>query len=248
MSPAFGRVLLRSSVGVLCLLGAVAIFGNGIVGAFSGKDSAAFAWANAARGTLLATAVAAVVTFGVGTLVGALAALGPPGADALLSRAMAIAGALPALVAVVVVRSLAPLSSLTTIGLVLGTQRGLSTAKVFRANLLQLCGEEFVLSARALGSSRRRLFYKHLYPHACGLPLASASFSGAAVVALDAALSLLGLGGNVSTWGSLLAEAAKRSTPTLALAPVFGVLLTLVPLQIIADTLEARASTRQRFI
>jgi peptide/nickel transport system permease protein len=161
---------------------------------------------------------------------------------------MEIAGALPALVAVVVVRSLSPLSSLATIGLVLGVQRGLSTAKVVRANLLQLCSEEFVLAARALGSTGPRLFRKHLFPHVLGLPLASATFSGAVVVGLDAALSLLGLGGSAPSFGTLLAEAITRSAPTLALWPVLGVLLTVVPLQVIADALEARASTGRRFI
>jgi ABC-type dipeptide/oligopeptide/nickel transport system permease subunit len=243
-----GSRSLRASVVLLGLFALVSAFGNPVARSLFGAGSAITLWTAAAGSTFLATAVAAVLTFAVGNIAGAGAALGPSSADALLSRSMEIAGALPSVVAVVVVRALAPQSSLAVLGLVLGVQRGLSSAKVLRARLLQLQNEEFVLSARALGSGGLRLLRKHLYPHAYGLPLASAALSAAAVVGTDAVLSLVGLDGATSSLGSLLADAATRPAPLLAVWPLVGMLALLVPLQIIADAMENRSSVGRSFL
>src|SRR6185312_15964856 len=99
---------------------------------------------------------------------------------------------LPSVIVAVVVRSLGP-SNFAVFVIVLGALRALSTARAIRSAVLGLEAEEFVLAARAVGSGPVRLFRRHLFPHVVGQALSSAALSGAAVVALDAALSFLGL-------------------------------------------------------
>jgi peptide/nickel transport system permease protein len=237
------------SVAVLALLAFVAAFGNELAELAFGRGSAVLAWTNGARGTLATAAVVMSAALVGGTLVGACAALGPPLADTLLSRAMEIAGALPSVIAVVVVRALAPVPELVAIGAVLAVLRCLGTAKVVHARIMALMGEDFVLSARAAGSGRVRLFRKHLFPHLAGPALATATLAAAAVIGLDAALSFLGLGpAGRASWGALLAEAIERPAPLLGLGPVVGGVAAVAALLVIADAIEARWSVGRRFV
>jgi peptide/nickel transport system permease protein len=161
---------------------------------------------------------------------------------------MEIAGALPSFAVVVVLRALSPASDLMAVALVLATLRGLATAKAVRAELLQLKTQEFVLSARALGSSKTRLFRNHLFPHIAGPSLADAAHAAAAVVALDAALALAGLGTGERTWGTLFAEAVEHASLGAAIFPALGVAATGAALTVVADAIESGWSTGRRFI
>jgi peptide/nickel transport system permease protein len=248
MSRGVHHPLLVPAVSVLGLLVATALVGTPLVLALGTAGSSLLEWTNGARGTVLCATVVLVVGLGVGTFAGAAAALGPPGVDALLSQVMEIAGALPSVVVVVVLRALRPAPDLVAIAAVLALLRGLVTAKVVRADLMRLLSEDFVLAARALGSGRFRLFRRHLLPHVVGPALSGAVFSAAAVVGLDAALSLVGLEGSSSGWGALLARAAETSTPTIAFGPVLGVAAIVLCLHVVADALEDRWSVGRRFV
>lgn len=248
MSRTARHPLLVPALAVLGFLVVAALLGSPLVRAVGEPGTSLLAWTDGARDTVVCATIVLVVGLGVGTLAGAAAALGPPGADALLSQMMEIAGALPSVIVVVILRALRPSPDLVAIALVLALLRGLATAKVVRADLMQLLSEDFVLAARALGSGRGRLFRRHLLPHVVGPALSGAVFSAAAVVGLDAALSLVGLEGAGSGWGALLAEAARKSTPTIALGPVLGVAAIVLSLHVVADALEDRWSVGRRFV
>jgi peptide/nickel transport system permease protein len=240
--------LLRASLLALAVLGVVALLGAPLFGALFSRASLLFVWTDGARATLAAASIVMVVAFTAGVSAGAGAALGPSFVDASLGRAMEIAGALPSFAVVVVLRALSPASDLMAVALVLATLRGLATAKAVRAELLQLKTQEFVLSARALGSSKTRLFRNHLFPHIAGPSLADAAHAAAAVVALDAALALAGLGTGERTWGTLFAEAVEHASLGAAIFPALGVAATGAALTVVADAIESGWSTGRRFI
>lgn len=240
--------LLRVSFFALAVLGVVALLGAPLTGALFSRASLLFAWTDGARATLAAASIVMVVAFTAGIVVGAAAALGPSFIDTMLARATEITGALPSFAIVVVVRALSPASDLMAVALVLALLRGLSTAKVVRADLLQLTTLEFVLSARAVGASKTRLFRRHLFPHVAGPCLADAAHAAAAVVALDAALALAGLGSGERTWGTLFAEAVEHASLGAAIVPALGVAATGAALTVVADAIESGWSTGRRFI
>jgi len=124
------------------------------------------------------------------------------------------------------------------IAVVLAILRGLSTAKVVRAEILTLEASEFVLSARALGSTKTRLVRRHLLPHVAGPSLADAAHAAAAVVALDTALALAGLGTGERTWGTLFAGAVDDASVSAALVPALAVAVTIAALSVVARALE----------
>lgn len=238
---------LTASYVLLGLLVALALLGPAFASRpFAGATTGARFLAGARETVVAATVVMALAT-GIGLLTGALAALGSPFIDTLLSRAVEIAGALPSLIVVVVLRAAAPALGLVAVGTVLAVLRTLGNAKTVRASVLDLSREDFALAARALGSGRFRLFRTHVLPHVVSPVLSNAAFTAAAVVALDAALSFCGLGGPGDTWGALLADAVNDRSTSGVLIPALGVLGIVAPLQVVAEHLSTRVSTGRRF-
>lgn len=197
-------------------------------------------WMVEAGPELAGVAMVTVLSFVIGVGAGVSSTLGPPIFDALLSRAMEVAGALPSVIVVFAIRALYPASPLLTLAAALSVLRGLQCGKGVRAEVLQLLREDFVLAARALGASDLRLFRKHVFPHVATSALAEASVSASALVGLDAATAFLGLGSGPRTWGAELARAAQGQGVAAAALPALGVWVTILALWLLASGLEAR--------
>jgi peptide/nickel transport system permease protein len=242
------RPLVTASLVVLALLSVIALAGAPLSAALFGPSSVLVAWAEGARATLVAGTAVLVVSFAAGVAAGGAAALGPPLFDVLVTRAVEIAGALPAFAVVVVLRALRPSAELVTLALVLAVLRGLTTAKVVRTALLEVASAEFVLSARALGTTRTRLFRSHLFPHVAAPSLAEAANAAAAVVALDAALNLAGLGASGPSFGALFARAVEQGSPATALVPALGTAATIAAFLVLADAVEDGLGVGRRFV
>src|SRR5690606_16702052 len=74
----------------------------------------------------------------------------------------------------------------------------------------------------ALGVPPARLAMRHLLPHVLDPILVTTAFAAAAVVALEAALGLLGLGAPGLTWGSMLSDRASAGGVLAASALVLA--------------------------
>lgn len=244
MTPARKRAL-RASAAALGGLLLVAAVGSTLARAL-GAPPAVVAWTEGARLTVFATVAVIAVALPGGVILGAAASLGPRWIAGALSRSLEVVGALPSVIAAVVVRSLGPPDFVVFV-VVLAALRGIETAKVVRASVVGLEAEEFVLAARAMGSGPFRLFRRHLLPHVVGPALASASVAAAAVVALDAALAFLGLHPGADTWGAQIALAAERNAFGVAVLPLLGLAFLVGALHVVADSLERRVRLRRRF-
>lgn len=82
-------------------------------------------------------------------------------------------------------------------------------ARVVRAEVLKVKQLEFVQGARALGASKWRIIFRHVFPNTVASMLVVASFSLAIAIYYEAALSFFGLGvpPAIPTWGNMLADA-----------------------------------------
>jgi ABC-type dipeptide/oligopeptide/nickel transport system permease subunit len=240
--------LVSASVVVLAVLVVLGLLGAPLSAMMLGRSSLLFAWTEGARATLVAGTLVMLASFAFGIGAGAAAALGPRIVDVLLTRIVELGAALPAFAVVVVVRALRPMDELWTIALVLAVLRGLSTAKLVRGALVQLETEEFVLAARALGTTRTRLFRAHLLRHVEAPALSEAAHAAAAVVGLDAALNLAGLGSGGPSFGALLAEAVELGSPATAFVPALGTAATLAAFLVLADAVEDDVRVGRRFV
>ena len=107
-------------------------------------------------------------------------------------------------------------------------------ARVIRGMVLMLKEEDFVTAGRAMGSSDRRLMFKHIFPNAMPPVIVQASVFIAAAILAEAGLTFLGLGVSplTPTWASILNDARPFFTRAWWLATFPGLVIMLVVLAV----------------
>jgi peptide/nickel transport system permease protein len=128
-----------------------------------------------------------------------------------------------------------------------------TTARLFRAEVLRLKGQEFVLAARAMGSSDRRILVGQLLPNALAPVIVTISIQVAYAIILEAGLSFLGLGDPATrSWGVMLSSAQQflRRAWWMATFPGLAIFLAVLGFNLIGDgvndALNPRLKTRGR--
>jgi peptide/nickel transport system permease protein len=128
-----------------------------------------------------------------------------------------------------------------------------TTARLFRAEVLRLKGQEFVLAARAMGCSDGRILIEQLLPNALAPVIVSISVQVAYAIILEAGLSFLGLGDPANrSWGVMLASAQQflRRAWWMATFPGLAIFLAVLGFNLIGDgvndALNPRLKTRGR--
>ncbi len=120
-------------------------------------------------------------------------------------------------------------------------------ARLVRGATLTLAERDFVVAARAMGATRRRILWRELAPN-LALPLFSFACLGFAVVILtEGGLSFLGLSVHELTWGQLIAEGAGeiRHHPHVALIPATVMFLTVMAFNLVGDGLGQLGGRRR---
>jgi len=132
----------------------------------------------------------------------------------------------------------------------IGAVQWLMMARIVRAQVMSLRGQEFIEAAEALGLSKARIIFRHMIPNALGPIIVYATLTVPAVMLLEAFLSFLGLGVQppMSSWGALIKEGADsmEEFPWLLIYPGLILALTLFSLNFLGDglrdALDPRAS------
>ena len=111
--------------------------------------------------------------------------------------------------------------------------------RLARANTLVFAQREFVLAARAMGASRKRIVFRELVPNVA-LPLLSYAFIIVAVlIVAEASLSFLGIGIQrpEPTWGNMIAAGQDDFDrhPHLVFIPGIVMFLTVFALNRIGE-------------
>jgi peptide/nickel transport system permease protein len=126
----------------------------------------------------------------------------------------------------------------------------MSYARVARGQVLALRERDFVTAAVALGASHRRVIARHLVPNLVGPALVQITFGFGTVILLEASLSFLGLGPQVSyTWGAMLEQGTsflwKSGLRTYVLVPGLAITWVLLAANLAGDGLSDRLDPRQ---
>jgi peptide/nickel transport system permease protein len=124
-------------------------------------------------------------------------------------------------------------------------------ARVARGEVLALRERDFVLAAVALGASHRRVMLRHLIPNILGPAFVQMSFGFGSVILIEATLSFLGLGPQVSyTWGAMLDQGTtfiwRPGYLHYALIPGIAITWVVLGANLLADGLRDRFDPRQR--
>ncbi len=116
-------------------------------------------------------------------------------------------------------------------------------ARQLRGKVLTLRGEDYVLAARLMGASHRRIIFKHLIPASLGHIIVVSTLAMPAMILAETALSFLGLGLRppVTSWGVLLKESLNIQSIALypwVFTPVFFVVVAILAFNFLGDGLR----------
>jgi peptide/nickel transport system permease protein len=124
-------------------------------------------------------------------------------------------------------------------------------ARVVRGRFLALREEDFVMSARLVGSSEFRVIVRHMVPSFLSYIIASLTLSIPGVILSETGLSFIGLGlrAPAISWGVLLQEAQNLTSLALApwvFAPGAAVILAVFAFNFLGDGLRDAADPYAR--
>lgn len=204
-----------------------------------------------ARVSLTVGVAAALSALGLGTLLGLLAGVIGGWVDSFIMRAVDVFLSFPSLMLILLlVAVLGP--SIGTIVVVIALFEWPTAARIVRQMALSVKETDFVLSARAVGSSRWRIMRKHVAPAVLSPLTVVGTLLAAQAILLEAALSFLGLGVKQpqASWGGMLEEAKSltilEQMPWMWIPPGLTIAVTVLAINFIGDGLRDAFDPRQQ--
>jgi len=191
----------------------------------------------------------AAVAFLIGTLYGAVSGYFGGKIDTLLMRGVDIAYSLPDLLVMILI---GVLLGRGTVGILiaLGLVSWMGTARLVRAQFLQLKNEEFIEAARAQGQSGLNIVFKHLLPNAIGPIIVALTFTVPSAILSESTLSFIGLGLSppACSWGTLASDGWRslRAHPHLIFFPSLFIFMTVLSFNFLGDGLRDALDPRTR--
>jgi peptide/nickel transport system permease protein len=182
----------------------------------------------------------------LGTLVGSVAGYFGRWPDDLLMRVTEMVQVVPRFFLVLVAAALFGPSILVTV-LLLGLTFWPGVARLLRSQVLSVRERDFVLAARALGSSETRVLWLHVLPNTLPVALAAASLQVGTAILVEAGLSFLGLGDrSLLSWGYLLnsAQPFLRAAWWMSVFPGVAIAVLVLAVNLLADGLDSALNPR----
>jgi peptide/nickel transport system permease protein len=135
---------------------------------------------------------------------------------------------------------------------IIGATSWMYLARIVRAEFLSLKEREFILAARATGTSNFEIIFYHILPNTFAPVIVSSTLSVANAILAEAYISFLGLGVQppTATWGNMLDNSVKYldSAPWLWFFPGMLILLTVLSINFLGDGLRDALDPRSRVI
>lgn len=202
-----------------------------------------------ARTVLLVGIISVGLSAVVGVPLGLLAGQAGGWVDEVVMRLADIVYAFPALLLAILLASVFGASTLTAMAAI-GVATIPAFARVARAGTLEVMASDFVLAARASGTSRWGIARRHVLPNIAPLIGVQASVGFAMAILAEAALSYLGLATPRPnpTWGNMLRDAQQFLfvAPLQALWPGLAIALTVLGFNLLGDGLRDYLDPRLR--
>lgn len=186
-----------------------------------------------------------VISVGIGVIigvpVGAISGYYGGKTDLIVQRLIDIMLAFPGiLLALVVVATLGV--GLTNVMIAIGIVSIPIYVRLVRGSVLSIKEQEYVSAARALGSSDRRIIFRHILPNCLGPIIVQSTLQIATAILWAAALGFLGLGAVPPTpeWGTMLGRGRDflRVAPHLSTFPGLAVMLAVLGFNLLGDGLR----------
>jgi peptide/nickel transport system permease protein len=200
---------------------------------------------------LLIATVTAIISTIIGASLGILSGYAGGKTDAFIQRICDIISNVPLLpLLIFLVFIIGPHLWLVMLVLVLFSWTGLTI--LIRSMVLQIRSGQLVEAAQAMGASRTRIMFKHIFPQVAPFIVAQMIFFAPAAILAEASLSFLGLGDpSVPTWGQMLQAGFQTGALYVGywwwvIAPGVFIIVTALAFMLLALAMEAIVDPRLR--
>jgi len=158
----------------------------------------------------------------------------------------------PALIGLVFITTMLGMRNLVVLVLVGAVFVWPSYTRIARATALSVSGQAFVTAARAIGTSRKRILVREVFPNVLPALLAYSLVGLPVLIILESTLSFLGLGVEIPTasWGGMINQARQDLLINIwpAVWPAATLFMTVYSFNNLADWVRAQAAARSAAI
>ncbi len=201
----------------------------------------------AGRTSLVVGVISVATSLAIGVPLGLVSGYSGGRADLLAMRFVDVLQAFPGLLlAIAVIAILGP--GILNMMLAIGVSASPLFARLLRASVLEVKGEEFVDAARATGGTDFRIMLRHVLPNALAPLIAQSTLRLGSAILTSASLSFLGLGVQPPQpeWGAMVSEARQYfvSAPHLIVFPGLAIILCVLGFNLVGEALSDRIDPR----
>ncbi len=194
-----------------------------------------------ARISILVALIATFAQFCIGVLYGGVAGYLGGRVDNIMMRIVDIISTVP-LTLYVVLLMVVMGPGIKTIIIALGSVYWVDMARQVRGQVLNIKQQEFVLAARTIGASAKRIMLRHLIPNSMSTIIVTLTMNIPSAIFTESFLSFIGLGisAPAASWGTLASDAlgGLRSYPYQLLLPSLCICLTVLGFNFLGDGLR----------
>lgn len=194
-----------------------------------------------ARYSLVISVGSVFIGLVIGVILGAFAGFYGGVIDAIIMRLADVLYAVPNIMIAVVIVSLLGTSAVNLL-IALSISAATNFARIARASVMTLRGQEFVESAYAIGMPSWKIIVKHIIPNSLSPIIVQITLLIGTTIIAASSLSFLGIGIPVPApeWGAMLSDgrAYMRSAGYISVFPGLAIMATVLGLNLLGDGLR----------
>ncbi len=196
-----------------------------------------------ARVALIISGLVTFISASLGTFLGLAAGYFKGAVDEFLMRIVDILLAFPRILLNIAIVALVAKPGVGTLIVALAANGWVGYARLVRGQVLSTAELEYVAAAKSLGASHLRIMLRHILPNIFPIIVVQMSLAFGTVIIVEASLSFLGLGPQLSyTWGALLDQGRTFMWMghRLALIPGVAIMIVVLGTNLLGDGLRDR--------
>ena len=194
-----------------------------------------------ARISLAIGIVASLLNLFIGVIYGGIIGFCGGKIDRIMMNIVDILYSVPTLLYVILLMVILK-PGLINIFIALGIGYWLQMARIVRGQILSMKEQEFILAARTIGVSKKRILFRHLLPNAMGAIIVTMTLAIPDAIFTEAFLSFIGLGVSapMASWGVLASEGVNnlRAYPFQLFFPAVAISVTMLAFNFLGDGLR----------
>ncbi len=201
------------------------------------------------RVSLSVAVIATLVSITLGTAYGAIAGFAGGVIESVMMRLLDALLSIPRLLLLIAVFAAWRQLALFPFIVIVGFTGWYGLSRVLRGQVLAMKGQDFVISARALGAGRARILLKHILPNVLSPVIVAAALGVGHVILLEAGLSYLGVGVRQPqpSWGSIIQDGSDQIAHLwwISFFPGLAIVMTVMAFNVLGDALRSALDPRQ---